>query len=91
MASTAIDHIACLLERRSVYPVEATQIIGRTSWSALAADAVVLMQLTDLADSGLSGKIQHIPENMYDLDADWEIDPKSLTLMENIGTVSIKA
>ena len=50
----------------------------------------MLMQLTDLADSGLSGKIQHIPENMYDLDADWEIDPKSLTLMEKIGTVSIK-
>ena len=43
------------------------------------------MQLVDLADSGLSGKIQHIPENMYDLDADWEIDPKSLTLMEKIG------
>ncbi|CAK0733933.1 hypothetical protein CVIRNUC_000357 [Coccomyxa viridis] len=42
-------------------------------------------KLTDLADSGLSGKIQHIPENMYDLDADWEIDPKSLTLMEKIG------
>ena len=49
------------------------------------------MQLTDLADSGLSGKIQHIPENMYDLDADWEIDPKSLTLMEKIGTASIRA
>ena len=48
------------------------------------------MQLTDLADSGLSGKIQHIPDNMYDLDADWEIDPKSLTLMEKIGMASIK-
>ena len=43
------------------------------------------MQLVDLADSALSGKIQHIPDNMYDLDADWEIDPKSLTLMEKIG------
>lgn len=38
-----------------------------------------------MADSHLSGKIQHIPDNMYDLDADWEIDPKSLTLMEKIG------
>ncbi len=42
-------------------------------------------QLVDLAESHLSGKIQHIPDNMYDLDADWEIDPKSLTLMEKIG------
>ena len=44
-----------------------------------------VLQLVDLADSALSGKIQHIPDNMYDLDADWEIDPKSLTLMEKIG------
>ena len=49
-----------------------------------------VLQLVDLADSALSGKIQHIPDNMYDLDADWEIDPKALTLMEKIG-VSIKA
>lgn len=46
---------------------------------------MTVLQLVDLADSNLSGKIQHIPDNMYDLDADWEIDPKSLTLMEKIG------
>ena len=46
---------------------------------------LTVLQLVDLADSALSGKIHHIPDNMYDLDADWEIDPKALTLMEKIG------
>ena len=74
--------LLCLIDAKGSCTSQATW------WSALAADAAVLMQLTDLADSGLSGKIQHIPENMYDLDADWEIDPKSLTLMEKIGMAS---
>lgn len=54
-------------------------------------ECVTALQLVDLADSALSGKIQHIPDNMYDLDADWEIDPKALTLMEKIGDCTTKA
>ena len=61
--------------------------LGHAHWrrASLQCTCLAVLQLVDLADSGLSGKIQHIPDNMYDLDADWEIDPKALALMEKIG------
>jgi hypothetical protein len=39
----------------------------------------------DLSQSRLSGKIQNIPENLIDIEADWEIDPQSLQMLEKIG------
>ena len=39
----------------------------------------------DLEASFLSGKIQKIPDNILDLDPDWEIDPDALQLLEKIG------
>ena len=45
----------------------------------------MLAQLVDLAHSHLSGKMQDIPENILDLDPDWEIDPDALVLLEKIG------
>ena len=45
----------------------------------------VLAQLVDLAHSHLSGKMQDIPDNILDLDPDWEIDPDALVLLDKIG------
>ena len=45
----------------------------------------MLVQLVDLAHSHLSGKMQDIPDNILDLDPDWEIDPDALVLLEKIG------
>ncbi len=46
------------------------------------------MQLVDLSDSHLSGKMRDIPENIVDLEVDWEIDPDALTILEKIGVCS---
>ncbi|EIE26582.1 kinase-like protein [Coccomyxa subellipsoidea C-169] len=42
-------------------------------------------KLVDLSDSHLSGKMRDIPENIVDLEVDWEIDPDALTILEKIG------
>lgn len=42
-------------------------------------------QLVDLSQSRLSGKIHDIPEDIFDMEADWEIDPKALHLLDKIG------
>ncbi len=49
-----------------------------------------VVQLVDLGDSRLSGKMQDIPENIVDLEVDWEIDPDALQVLEKIG-VSVHA
>lgn len=49
------------------------------------ADVPCLVQLVDLGDSRLSGKMQDIPENIVDLEVDWEIDPEALQVLEKIG------
>ena len=43
------------------------------------------MQLVPLEDSPLSGAIVHIPDNIADLDPDWEIDPATLIIMDKLG------
>ncbi len=43
------------------------------------------VQFMDLGDSRLSGKMQDIPENIVDLEVDWEIDPEALQVLEKIG------
>jgi tRNA A-37 threonylcarbamoyl transferase component Bud32 len=42
-------------------------------------------KLVALEDSPLSGAIVHIPDNMSDLDPDWEIDPATLIIMDKLG------
>lgn len=49
------------------------------------------VQLVDLAESHLSGKMRDIPENIVDLEVDWEIDPDSLHIMEKIGALGLCA
>ena len=57
-----------------------------SSCAAERAGCGVLAQLVDLAHSHLSGKMQDIPDNILDLDPDWEIDPDALVLLEKIGS-----
>ena len=71
--------------------IDSCVVCTLTATKLLHNKCLTVLQLVDLADSALSGKIQHIPDNMYDLDADWEIDPKALTLMEKIGGFTTRA
>jgi hypothetical protein len=52
--------------------------VRETAWSPP-------LQLVPLSESSLSGAMVHIPKNVYDLEADWEIDPASLEIKEKIG------
>jgi hypothetical protein len=54
-------------------------------------DMDLSVQLVDLAESHLSGKMRDIPENIVDLEVDWEIDPDSLHIMEKIGALGLCA
>ncbi|KAL4856575.1 SUMO-activating enzyme subunit 2 [Chlorella vulgaris] len=41
--------------------------------------------LVDLKDSKLAGMFGHVPQQMFDFDPEWEIDPDSLEIMEKLG------
>lgn len=47
----------------------------------------MFVQLVELGDSHFSGKMPDLPENIVDLEVDWEIDPNSLKLLEKIGAL----
>ena len=48
-----------------------------------------LPQLVALADSKLAGAVLQIPKTMYELEADWEIDPKALKMLGKIGACTL--
>lgn len=47
--------------------------------------SVVLLQLVALEDSKLDGAIAILPQNAFNLEPEWEIDPLELKLGDKLG------